>query len=98
MSTQTDHTSEHENRRQAERHRTLKHARIILNNGNSTFDCTIRNISVNGAMIEVAAPIGIPNRFELALGTDIHGPACTVRWRTDRVIGVSFDDAWQKAA
>jgi PilZ domain len=98
MNIQTDHTSEQANRRQAERHRTLKHARIILSNRMSTFDCIVRNISAMGAMLEIAAPMGIPSHFELAIGDAIHGPASTIRWRTDHAMGVSFDDAWQKAA
>lgn len=98
MTTQTNQKSQQANRRQTERHRTLRHARIILSNRMSTFDCTIRNISATGALLEVPAPIGIPNQFELALDMEKHGPACTVRWRTDHYLGVSFDDAWQKAA
>jgi hypothetical protein len=98
MSTQIDQDNKQANRRQVERHRTLKHARIILSNRMSTFDCVIRNISTTGAMLEVPAPMGIPNHFELALGTDIHGPTCMIRWRTDHAIGVSFDVARQKAA
>ena len=98
MSTQTNHKTPDANRRHVERHRTLKHARIILNNRSSTFDCVIRNISATGALLEVPAPIGIPNQFELGLDMEKHGPACTVRWRTDHYLGVSFDDAWEKAA
>ena len=98
METQIDQTNGQANRRRAERHRTLKHARVILSNRMSTFDCIIRNISTTGAMLELPAPIGIPNHFELALGTEKRGPPCTVRWRSDHAIGVSFDDGWKIAA
>jgi hypothetical protein len=97
MEAHVGHSSGQTNRRRAERHRTLKHARIVLDNRMSTFDCIIRNISNTGAMLEISAPIGVPGHFELAIGTSVHGPTCTVRWRTDHAIGVSFDDAWKAA-
>lgn len=73
------------------RHRTLKGARIIFNDGYSVFDCTVRNVSEHGALLQLGDPLGIPTRFELDL--DQRRWPCTVRWRSDKAIGVSFDDA-----
>ena len=98
MKTHNDHKSDQANRRRAERIRTLKRARIILNNRSSVFDCVVRNISATGAMLQLGGPVGIPSHFELALGRSRHGPTCTVRWRSEVAMGVSFDDAWQQAA
>ena len=40
--------------------RTLKRARIIFNNGFAVFDCTLRNISPSGALIDIPSMLGIP--------------------------------------
>ena len=82
---------QHENRRRAERARTLKRARIILNHGYSVFDCMIRNLSDGGAMLQMADQLGVPDHFELAIGHARHGNLCTVRWRNEAARGVSFD-------
>jgi hypothetical protein len=79
------------NRRSARRMRTLKKATIILSGGYSVYDCVIRNLSETGAMLQVA-PLGIPNHFELVLDAAVPRHVCTVRWRTDCAMGVSFDD------
>jgi hypothetical protein len=34
-----------EDKREAQRHRTLKGGSIVVNDGFSTFDCTVRNLS-----------------------------------------------------
>lgn len=89
----TGHTSHHDNRRASPRMRTLKHATIILAGGYSTFECIIRNISATGAMLEMAAPpIGVPGQFNLSTRTQHPFHPCTVRWRAERALGVSFDD------
>lgn len=87
-----------EERRVAERVRTLKRARIILNHGYSVFDCLIRDLSYGGAKLQIADQLGVPDNFELAFGRDIHGYYCTVRWRDEKAMGVSFDEAGIEAA
>lgn len=37
--------------RQATRHRTLKGAKIVFNDGHSTISCTVRNLSETGALV-----------------------------------------------
>jgi len=86
------------NRRGARRVRTLKGGRIILNGGYSVFDCVIRNLSDTGAMLQLSGPLGIPTHFELAMDASKARRPCTVRWRTDRAIGVSFDDVVEPKA
>ena len=78
-----------EDNRDAQRHRTLKGGRIVVNDGFSTFDCTIRNLSETGAKLEVTSSLTIPQRFELALH-DGRRFACEVAWRTETEIGVKF--------
>ena len=75
--------------RDAQRHRTLKGGRIVVNDGFSTFDCTVRNLSETGAKLEVTSSLPIPQRFELAMH-DGRRFACEVAWRTETEIGVHF--------
>lgn len=76
-------------RRKIVRHRTLKGGKIVINDGFSTFDCKIRNLSEAGAKLAVAGIIGIPDRFVLAMD-DGRRFSCIAVWRTDGEIGVEF--------
>ena len=87
-----------ENRRRALRARTLKGGKIIFSNGYSVFDCTIRNLSDSGALLTLSNPLGVPSHFDLAMGAAKPRRPCSIRWRTDKAIGVSFDDADSAAA
>lgn len=78
-----------EDSRETQRHRTLKGGRIVVNDGFSTFDCTIRNLSETGAKLVVTSSLPIPQRFELAMN-DGRSFACEVAWRTETEIGVHF--------
>jgi hypothetical protein len=81
----------YDNRRAAQRRRTLKKATIILSGGYSVYDCIVRNVSDTGAMLQVSS-LGIPSHFELAMDALVSRHPCTVRWRSEDAIGVSFDD------
>ncbi len=78
-----------EERRAVIRHRTLKGARIVVNEGFSTYQCTVRNFSPAGAQLRVTSIIGIPDNFELLLD-DKQSFNCTVIWRRETELGVSF--------
>jgi hypothetical protein len=79
-------TEEH---RSAQRQRTLKGGRIVINDGFSTFDCTVRNFSESGARLKVASILGIPDSFDLLMD-DGRKFACSVAWKTEFEIGVKF--------
>lgn len=79
-----------DDRRSLARHRTLKGARIVVNGGFSTFQCTVRNLSPTGAQLRVTSIIGIPDTFDLLLD-DKQSFACTVMWRRETELGVSFN-------
>jgi hypothetical protein len=73
----------------APRHRVLKPAKIDF--GRGAIDCTVRDLSVTGAALEVPHQSGIPAKFTLLVpGDGLHLP-CTVVWRTEYRIGVTFD-------
>lgn len=71
------------------RHRVLKAATIEF--GGGVIDCTIRNLSDAGAALDVASPVGIPDRFALILPADGRRLPCHVVWRKEKRIGVAFD-------
>lgn len=83
----TEPQTEHRN---ALRRSTLKGGRLVFNNGRSTFDCTVRNLSRQGAKLQVGASIGIPDRFDLML-PNTHRQPCRVIWRKPRELGVVFE-------
>jgi hypothetical protein len=84
-------------RRSERRVRTLKRARIIFSHGYGVFDCVVRNISPAGALLDLPSMLGVPSHFDIAIDT-APGRPCTVRWHTDHLMGVQFDDAVVKAA
>jgi hypothetical protein len=76
-------------KRIAPRHRVLKAGTIEF--GGGAIDCTVRNMSNTGAMLDVNSPIGIPDQFTLILPADGQHIACHVVWRKQKRIGVAFD-------
>jgi hypothetical protein len=75
------------------RRRVLKSGRIVFNQRASSLNCTVRNLSAGGALLEFDGPLGIPDSFELRLG-DGTARQCTVVRRHGREIGVEFDPDW----
>lgn len=79
-----------ENKRRAVRMRTLKGAKLVLPNNVSTFDCTVRNISATGALVEMPSTLGVPQRVSLRLDDGSPERVCEVAWRTERRLGLHF--------
>ena len=77
------------NKRAASRHRLLKAGAIEFSGG--AIDCVVRNWSETGAALDVASPVGIPDRFTLALVADGTLQPCQVVWRKPNRIGVRFE-------
>jgi hypothetical protein len=73
----------------APRHRVLKAATIVF--GGSAIDCTVRDLSITGAALEVSSQTGIPAKFTLVLAGDGLRLPCNVAWRRGYRIGVAFD-------
>jgi len=74
--------------REAPRRRILKAGKILLHGG-GTIDCTVRNLSQNGAALEVVTPIGVPERFGLTIEAG-QILTCEVVRRTANRIGIRF--------
>lgn len=77
-------------RRTAPRHRVLKQGTLAFSGGGGT-DCMVRNISSSGARIEIATPVGLPDRFTLVIASDHFMRHCHAVWSENRRIGVAFD-------
>jgi diguanylate cyclase (GGDEF)-like protein len=77
-------------RRANQRGRTLLGGKIVFNGGRSTIDCQVRNLSDEGACLEVVSQAGIPTQFQLALAGDREPRDCKLIWQSDRRMGVSF--------
>ncbi len=73
----------------APRHRVLKAATIVF--GGRAIDCTVRDLSITGAALEVSNQIGIPAKFTLVVPGDGLSLPCNVVWRYGYRIGVAFD-------
>jgi hypothetical protein len=79
-----------EERRRFPRHRTLKSGKIVVQSGRSVVDCTVRNLSAQGALLLVTSLAGIPETFELVLETSGEHQLCRIAWRGEDRIGVEF--------
>jgi hypothetical protein len=75
-------------KRKSPRHRVLKAGTISF--GGAGISCTIRNLSDDGAALDVTSPIGIPPEFVLVIEADNATRQCRVVWRKERRIGVIF--------
>jgi PilZ domain-containing protein len=77
-----------EQKRFSPRRRVLK-AGLIAFEG-ATFDCTIRNVSVDGAGIELGSLVETPVAFRLIVEADDFIRMCRVAWRHGARLGVRF--------
>jgi hypothetical protein len=75
-------------RRSAKRQRVFKAGTIEFDG--SGVDCTIRNISPDGATLDVASPIGIPHEITLNIVSSHERQNCRIVWRKEKRIGVAF--------
>ncbi|MEW6449088.1 MAG: PilZ domain-containing protein [Pseudomonadota bacterium] len=75
--------------RSQSRRRTFKGG--LISGGNITgMECTIRNMSERGALLEVSNPAGIPDVLTLIIKPEIVRRTCVVAWRSGIKIGVKF--------
>jgi hypothetical protein len=79
-----------EDRRRSSRHKTLKGARIVFNNGSSSLSCIVRDLSDGGAKLELESSLGVPASFSVYLNLGGDPIECAVTWRHEKAIGVRF--------
>jgi hypothetical protein len=78
------------------RKRALLAARIVFNNGSSTVDCQLRNISENGARLALFGAATLPEEFELRLPEQGYTRRVRVVWQRGTDIGVRYLDVFRK--
>jgi PilZ domain len=67
-----------------------------VSSGGSVMSCVVRNISFEGAAIEVANPAFVPAHFRLVMAKDSSVRECSIAWIQKNRIGVSFIAAPQR--
>jgi hypothetical protein len=77
-------------KRTVPRHKVLKRGTLAFGGGGG-LDCTVRNISANGARIDIPNPAGLPKAFTLVIETDRFIRRCHAVWSSEQRIGVAFD-------
>jgi PilZ domain len=80
----------HDERRRAQRHRTLKAAKLVSMEGWSATDGVVRDQSETGARISVGKPESVPDEFRLVVVKEATIQPCTVRWRASEQMGVEY--------
>jgi diguanylate cyclase (GGDEF)-like protein len=77
-------------RRQESRRRTLKAGKIVFNNKRSVFDCLVRNLSENGACLQIDSSIDLPTEFDLYIRGEPGKRSCHLVWLSDTRAGIDF--------
>src|SRR4051794_40081059 len=80
-------------RRREVRKRSYLGGRILYNRRFFTFDCVVRNLSPQGALLDFAGSITLPHAFDLQIEQAGIEMPVTVAWRTADRIGVTFRGA-----
>jgi PilZ domain len=80
-----------DDKRKFPRRRVLKEGKIVFADGLRVIDCTIRDMSEEGARLLIANTVGLPDTFQLyEKSSGLLYPASIV-WRQSNAIGVHFD-------
>lgn len=79
-----------QNKRTNHRTRTFLKGKVVFNNGMSTVDCLVRNMSGTGAKVEVTGSVPLPDVFELQIPQKGETVRVHLRWRRGDEVGVEF--------
>ncbi len=85
-------------RRDIQRTKVLRNAKIIAPRRVSVSHCTVQNITSGGACLKLANTYGVPECFELTFELGRTRRPCRVVWRTDDLLGVAFEEVETTAA
>ncbi|MDP3693436.1 PilZ domain-containing protein [Bradyrhizobium sp.] len=64
-----------------------------VSSGGSVMRCTVRNISTEGAAIDIENPAFVPARFRLVMDNGASVRECQVAWIQRNRIGLTFLEA-----
>jgi PilZ domain len=76
--------------RSVTRARAFLKAQIRFNNGMSTMDCLIRDLSEGGARLQISDSVALPSSFELYIPKRDETRRAILHWRNSEEIGVGF--------
>jgi hypothetical protein len=93
-----DSIDDNENRRNVQRTRIMRNAKIIASNRSSVVHCTVQNITSGGACLKLASTYGLPTTFELTFELGRTRRLCRVVWCTNDELGVAFEEQATAAA
>jgi len=80
-----------DNRRDQARRVVLKGARIVFNDRKSVIDCRVRDLSADGARLDLPTPQLLPHTFELQVAGS-QPQRCGLCWAKGNRVGVRFLD------
>lgn len=84
---ETDVMSEH---RRELRQRTFLKGRIIFNNGASSMDCLVRDMSASGARLALSQSAILPESFDLLIPAKERTYRSSLCWRRSDGVGIVF--------
>jgi hypothetical protein len=67
-----------------------------VSSGGSVMSCIVRNISLEGAAIEIENPVFVPARFRLVMANNSSVRECRIAWIQKNRIGLSFVETPQE--
>ena len=75
-------------RRVSARMRVLKSGQVVLSDKAPKLECSVRNASPTGALLQFSSTYGLPKNFDLIFD-GLRRP-CRVAWTTETRMGVAF--------
>lgn len=72
------------------RQRVIKGATIYFNKGYASFQCRVRNLTANGALLEFGETTGIPTTFKFRTSDSDVEKQATLVWKNTQQVGISF--------
>jgi hypothetical protein len=79
-----------EERQEEARSRSLRGGKILFDNKQTVISCTIRNLSAEGANLQVKSTFGIPAFFGLLIEGETATRSCDMMWKANDSLGVAF--------
>ena len=70
----------------------------LVSAGGSVMRCMVRNISPEGAALDVDNPAFVPARFRLVMDNGARVHECSIAWIQQNRIGVAFTEAPQASS
>jgi hypothetical protein len=61
-----------------------------VSSGGSVMSCVVRNISIEGAAIDIENPAFVPASFRLVMADDSSVYECKIAWIRQKRIGLTF--------